>query len=426
MFERFQWLLTWTSKIRTYIDRFSQKKKESYSEIYELEQKMQAVDAAGDENSSHHTRWDIASWWKFWLTWVVVVYLGYIFFSILTVVYLILTGFIVSMAIESLILYFQKFAKRGMAIFFAYVLFIIFALSWFLLIIPFVFQQTADLIQVFVSWVTNIQVLVQSQWIESIIMSSFMPGPLKDYLVTTIQQSDFRDSLQNTLLNNTSQLVSLGTSYIKGASDVAIALVSGFLTTLVQMSIMLTLSVFFSIEKNKVISFISRISWRVQTTELKLKKLYKKLWFWLEGQLILCLSIFLLFWLGLVIISWFGIDLPNKITLALIAWLFEFIPYLWPTLWAVPAVLVASIAFWWKWFIAVIAMNVVIQQLENNVLVPLVMYHTLWVSPLLILICMIGGATMLGVLGILLAVPIAVIVTILFEDYQQPVQHSGS
>jgi len=39
---------------------------------------------------------------------------------------------------------------------------------------------------------------------------------------------------------------------------------------------------------------------------------------------------------------------------------------------------------------------------------------------------MIGGATMLGVLGILLAVPIAVIVTILFEDYQQPVQHSGS
>jgi len=91
-------------------------------------------------------------------------------------------------------------------------------------------------------------------------MSSFMPGPLKDYLVTTIQQSDFRDSLQNTLLNNTSQLVSLGTSYIKGASDVAIALVSGFLTTLVQMSIMLTLSVFFSIEKNKVISFISRIS----------------------------------------------------------------------------------------------------------------------------------------------------------------------
>jgi predicted PurR-regulated permease PerM len=33
---------------------------------------------------------------------------------------------------------------------------------------------------------------------------------------------------------------------------------------------------------------------------------------------------------------------------------------------------------------------------------------------------MIGGATMLGILGVLLAVPIAVILTILFEDYKQP------
>lgn len=415
---------TWFAGARKHFDRLKKSKKKTYDEIHELERKMleeQATATATTQETPTTPRSNI-SLRQFWLAGVVIVYLGYVLFNSLTVIYLILTAFILSMAIESLILFFQRRMKRGWAMFTAYTLFVLFVLSWFILIIPFFFQQTADLIAVLIGRVNALQTQIQSQGLEAMIESMTLPWTLKEFLISVIQQSDVRDTIQAGILSNTSQIISVWTSYIRGAGDLAVSVVSGLFATLFQLSIVLVMAVFFSIEKNKVIRFISRVSWSALYTELKLKKLYKKLGFWLEGQLILWLAVFSMFFVWLMILSWFGIDLPNKFTLALIAWLFEFIPYLWPTLWSVPAVLVGTISYGLTWLIAVIAMNVTIQQIESNVLTPLVMYHTLWVSPLVIFICMIGGGAMLGLLWVLLAVPLAVILTILFEDYKQPVK----
>ena len=54
-----------------------------------------------------------------------------------------------------------------------------------------------------------------------------------------------------------------------------------------------------------------------------------------------------------------------------------------------------------------------IQQTENNIIVPAVMSQKLSVNPLVIFLCMLLGATLFGFLGVLLAVPLAVIVSIL-------------
>jgi predicted PurR-regulated permease PerM len=59
---------------------------------------------------------------------------------------------------------------------------------------------------------------------------------------------------------------------------------------------------------------------------------------------------------------------------------------------------------------------VVIQQLESSVLVPVVMKKTVGISPLLILLTVIIGGLVMGFLGVVIAVPIAVIITILFES----------
>jgi len=120
-----------------------------------------------------------------------------------------------------------------------------------------------------------------------------------------------------------------------------------------------------------------------------LMKLYRKLGLWLRGQGLLCLSIFVLVGIGLNVLSWIGFDLPNKMTLAIIAWMVEFIPYLWPFLGMFPALLIALSQYGFYWFLAVLIMYTLIQQSENNILVPMVMSHTLGSSPLLILICMI-------------------------------------
>lgn len=377
-----------------------------------LEQKQKADALSSEQFWNKRIR-------TFRLSGVAIVYLGYLIFNSLDLIYLILTAFILAMATESLILFFQKRMARGRAMTLAYLALILFVLSGFVIIIPFVFQQTADIVALLTEKVNAFQLLLQQKGVEAVILESFLPQYFKDSLVLAIQNNDLREVIENGVLNNVSQIVTLWSTYIKNASTLAVAIVGGFFSALVQMGIVLTLSVFFSIEKQTVIDFLARMSGATAYTEIKLQKLYKKLWFRLEGQLILCLSIFIASGLAFIILSRFGINLPNKFTLALIAWLMEFIPYLGPILGGIPAMLVATLSYGLTWFVAILIILTIIQRLENNILVPLVMYHTLGISPLLIFLCMIVWGTLLWILGVLLAVPLAVILTILFEDYKR-------
>jgi predicted PurR-regulated permease PerM len=84
-----------------------------------------------------------------------------------------------------------------------------------------------------------------------------------------------------------------------------------------------------------------------------------------------------------------------------------------------PALLIAWLSYGWLGVGVIAILYYIIQQSENNILIPLVMYNVLGVSPLLIFLCMVIGGSLFGFLGILLAVPFAVILNILFEDYKR-------
>jgi predicted PurR-regulated permease PerM len=59
---------------------------------------------------------------KFWLAGVIVFYISYILFQSLNIIYLILTAFIISIAMESIISLFQKFIfNRTLAILLSYI-----------------------------------------------------------------------------------------------------------------------------------------------------------------------------------------------------------------------------------------------------------------------------------------------------------------
>ena len=60
---------------------------------------------------------------------------------------------------------------------------------------------------------------------------------------------------------------------------------------------------------------------------------------------------------------------------------------------------------------------VIYQQVENNVLQPLVFRHTIAVPPLLVIVSVLIGLSLLGVLGALVAVPVAAAVQIIVKDY---------
>ena len=74
--------------------------------------------------------------------------------------------------------------------------------------------------------------------------------------------------------------------------------------------------------------------------------------------------------------------------------------------------------------ILVIALFTLIQQVENNLLVPKVMHKVSGFAPLVILIALLIGSKLLGIVGALIAVPITMIIVILirrFIKYSPPI-----
>jgi predicted PurR-regulated permease PerM len=137
----------------------------------------------------------------------------------------------------------------------------------------------------------------------------------------------------------------------------------------------------------------------------------------LRGQLILCVT------MGLVVGTTMAlIGLPNAWLIGLLFGVLEFIPNLGPTIASVPTVLIAFfegstvLQISNGWFAAlVIVINFVLQQLENNFLVPRILGQSLNLHPLVVLIAAIIGAHLSGVLGILLAAPVLATLRVLVE-----------
>lgn len=122
---------------------------------------------------------------------------------------------------------------------------------------------------------------------------------------------------------------------------------------------------------------------------------------WVRGQLLLGAIIGTAAGVGMGIIR-----MPFPVLLGIVAGITELIPMIGPTLGAIPAVFVALFQPSWK-IVFVIAWYALIQQAEANFVVPRVMRHAVGLSPLLTILALVIGAKLLGIVGALLAVPVA-------------------
>ncbi len=131
---------------------------------------------------------------------------------------------------------------------------------------------------------------------------------------------------------------------------------------------------------------------------------------WARGQFLMMVSIGGASFLVLLVL-----DVSFPVPLALWAGLTEFIPLLGPWLGAVPAVLVALVDSPTKALLVALAFFI-IQQLESNFLVPKVMERVVGLHPFLVLASVLMGGALLGILGVLLAVPVAAVADALVTE----------
>lgn len=142
------------------------------------------------------------------------------------------------------------------------------------------------------------------------------------------------------------------------------------------------------------------------------QKVQVKIGAWLRGQLILMLVVAGLTYLGLTILG-----VKYAAVLALFAGLMEFIPYAGPLLAAIPAVLMGLTDSPVKGGL-VAAMGILIQQAENHILVPKIMQKVTGLNPVISIIAVMIGAKAGGVIGALLAIPVATALTVILQDYR--------
>lgn len=135
----------------------------------------------------------------------------------------------------------------------------------------------------------------------------------------------------------------------------------------------------------------------------------KALRLWLKAQLISMVVVGTFTTLGLWLIG-----VPSWLVLGLLAFALEFIPFAGPIIASVPAILLAlavspELALW------TIGLYVLVQQLEGNVVYPLVQQWAVHVPAAVLLFSLLASGTLFGVVGVIFAAPLTVVTYVLVK-----------
>lgn len=176
----------------------------------------------------------------------------------------------------------------------------------------------------------------------------------------------------------------------------------GVFSNIVTLLTVLTFTFYFLLERGNLKAILSGllggpVGDRVFSVLLRVEK---RLGAWVLGELMLMLFIGTLVYIGL-----FFLRVDFALPLAIIAGMLEIVPTIGPIISAVPAVLVAF-AHSPVLALTVIALYIVVQQIENNIVVPMVMRKSVGLPPILTILALMIGGRFAGVSGAILAVPI--------------------
>lgn len=268
-------------------------------------------------------------------------------------------------------------------------------------LIPLVAKQTVALAKTITEVITN---LTKSGFILNLPYADKIQPFINDFL-SNIDHQLIINNLETALKQIGSQLQNLAGNTL-GAIKV---LFNGIFNAI----LVLVLTFFIIVDEKGISRFFTSL-FPSKHTEYIIEKsdaVKEKIGYWLRGQLKLMLLIGIVTFIGLKLL---GVE--YALTLATLAAFTELIPVVGPIIAAIPALLVAlnespMTALW------VILLYLIIQQLEGNIIVPIVMKQSVGLSPIIIIVAMLIGFQFLGILGVIIAVPVATAISIFIKDY---------
>jgi len=298
-----------------------------------------------------------------------------------------LVSVLIASALEPLVTKMQKFhIPRAISVLTTYIIFIAFIVLAITLLIP------------------PLTMEIQS-------LADNLPGIYNQLVImlgkagVLIGQVDLLPSLQKGLLNM-GQFLTQTTGGIFATTRTVFGSIFSIVLTFV-------ISFYLVISRDSLYSFIRSIvpiEHQPYTINL-IKKSQEKIGNWLIAQIVLgalvSIMAFMVLWL---------LNVPYALAIVILVFFAEFVPVIGPTISAIPAVLLAFTNSFWLGII-VLVMFLIIHQIEANVLVPNIMRRAVGLNPLTTIIAVLVGAKLAGIVGVLLAVPVATIISLFITDF---------
>ncbi|MBI2063392.1 MAG: AI-2E family transporter [Candidatus Yanofskybacteria bacterium] len=264
-----------------------------------------------------------------------------------------------------------------------------FALVIFLLslVVPFLASELGQLTQALPKFVSSLSGALE-----------------KAQQTTSSRYFDFFSEIQN-LLDSFAQFLQV---YSQSAINLVVNIFGGALSFVA----IIIISFYLSVMRRGIVGFIGSVMpEKYEDYVISLwKRAEYKVGRWLQGQLLLALSVGLMVFVGLSLLH-----VKYALLLGVLAMILEIVPIVGPVISAIPGIVFAftqspTLGIW------VVVFYVAVQQIESHIFTPLILGKTLGLNPVTVIIALLIGGKIAGIMGILLAVPVAVIIVEILED----------
>jgi predicted PurR-regulated permease PerM len=209
------------------------------------------------------------------------------------------------------------------------------------------------------------------------------------------------------------QLMALGTwERLQPLGGQLLGLAGGAANTTIQMLLMALLAILLALDPRshqKVIVSLTPRFWRPQMQHL-LGESRQALGGWLAGMTLSAVSVFLLTWAGLALLG-----VPLALLSALVCGLLTFVPTIGPTAATLLPLAVGLLVSPAK-MLQVLVLRLILQNAEAFLLTPVLLRRTVNLLPTVALTAQLCLGALLGLPGVLLALPLVVVLQVLFEE----------
>lgn len=307
-------------------------------------------------------------------------------YYIIDIITIVILAIIIASAIDQLVEFFDRFRiPRLVSVLFIYFIAVLLIALILYLVVPTLIGELKELSQVLPQYYDKS-------------VEDFGLDPLRYAFVSNIER----------VVNGFGQ--NIGES-ATGIFNITTSLFSGFISLVT----VVVISFYLAVREGEIEKFIELISppkYDAYAVDLW-RRVKRKFGRWLQGQLILGFIVGALVFIGLSLLG-----VRYSLSLALVAAVFEIIPIVGPILATVPAVLVATLESWYLG-LGVLILYLVIQQLENNIIVPTVLRKIVGLNPVFVILSLLVGAKLGGVVGMFLAVPLSAALGEFIGDIQK-------